>query len=213
MNQSNGILFETKNLCFQDIIQYPDLRIPSDRVNFLVGRSGSGKSTLLRLFNGTLSPGSGSIFYRGTDLEDLNTIALRREVSLISQTVYLFDCSIRENFRQFYEYREEEMPSEATMRKFLDICCIATSLDKDCVTMSGGERQRVYMAVHLSFLPKVLMLDEPTSALDEENSRSVLKNMLEFCREQNISVVIVSHDHNLTDMYGENIINLGEEGI
>jgi len=203
-----NIILETRNLRF-NVINYSDIKIPENRATFIVGKSGTGKSTLLRMFNGTLSPDSGSVFYSGKDISEIDTIALRREVLLISQSVYLFDTSIKENFKQFCGYRDLTPPSDEEMKFFLDLCCAPFSLDSDCTTMSGGERQRIYIAIFLSFSPKVLMLDEPTSALDKQNSISVMENILSFCRKKGITVAAVSHDGSLTDKFAENIISMG----
>ncbi|MDF2539157.1 MAG: transporter related [Herbinix sp.] len=204
------IVLNTKNLSFRETIHYQDIQIQEHKVNFIVGSSGTGKSTLLRLFNATLMPSGGSIYYREKDIADIDTIELRKEVTLISQSVYLFDASIKENFRQFYEFRGLETPSEQVMLDFLNICCITFALDKDCTTMSGGERQRVYIAIFLSFTPRILMLDEPTSALDQENSHNVIQNILKHCKEKGITVIIVSHDSSLTKEFGEQIITIGK---
>jgi putative ABC transport system ATP-binding protein len=201
---------ETKDLSFKGI-RYQDIAIEENRVSFIVGRSGTGKSTLLRLFNGMLTPDTGILTYNGEDIEKIDTIALRREILLISQSVYLFDVSIRENFREFYGYRGMEMPTEKEMTDFLAMCRITFPLDKDTSNMSGGEKQRVYMAIFLSFLPRVVMLDEPTSALDRENGTEVIRNVIGFCREKGITMVIVSHDGSLTETFAENIITI-EEG-
>lgn len=203
-------ILETKDLSFKGI-RYQDISIEEHRVNFIVGRSGTGKSTLLRLFNGMLTPDTGTISYRGEDIEKIDTIALRREILLISQSVYLFDVTIRENFREFYGYRGMEIPTESEMKDFLAMCRITFPLDKDCSNMSGGEKQRVYMAIYLSFLPSVVMLDEPTSALDKENGLEVISNAIDFCRGKGITVIIVSHDGNLTQTFADNIITI-EEG-
>lgn len=203
-----NIILKTKELSFQNMIHYDEIQVPSKKVNFIVGSSGTGKSTLLRLFNGTLSPSSGSIYYEEKDIETIDTIELRKEILLISQSIYLFDGSIEDNFRQFYEYRGLEVPSQDDMKYFLDICCIPFELNKDCTTMSGGERQRVYIAIFLSFQPKIIMLDEPTSALDKENSHNVIRNVLTFCKEKGITVIVVSHDPNLTETFAENMITI-----
>lgn len=205
---SNYIL-ETKDLSFKGI-RYQDIAIEENRVSFIVGRSGTGKSTLLRLFNGMLTPDTGSITYNGEDIGKIDTIALRREILLISQSVYLFDVSIRENFREFYGYRGKEMPTEKQMTDFLAMCRVTFPLDKDTSNMSGGEKQRVYMAIFLSFLPRVVMLDEPTSALDRENGLEVIRNIIAFCREKGVTMVIVSHDGSLTETFAENIITIEE---
>jgi len=206
-----NIVLATKNLSFNEMINYKDIEIIKNKFNFIVGKSGTGKSTLLRLFNGTLSSSSGNIFYLEKDISEIDTIILRKEVSLVSQSVYLFDTSIRENFKQFYEYRDLNIPSEEEMQYFLDICCISFSLDSDCTTMSGGERHRIYIAIFLSLKPKVLMLDEPTSALDKHNSQNVMYNILSYCKKNDITVIAVSHDASITDKFADNVITIGEE--
>lgn len=206
-----NIILETKKLSFNGIINYQDIQIIQNEGNFIVGKSGTGKSTLLRLFNGTLSSSSGSIYYLGNDINEIDTINLRQEILLISQSVYLFDTSIKENFKQFYNYRDLTLPTDEEMQYFLDICCVPLSLNSNCTTMSGGERQRIYIAIFLSLKPKVLMLDEPTSALDKQNSQNVMKNILSYCKVNNITVIVVSHDANITDKFAENIIVIGED--
>jgi len=160
------------------------------------------------LFNGTLSPSDGSIFYNDNDISQMDTITLRKEVLLISQSVYLFDDSIEENFKEFYRYRDMAAPSQEVMKEFLELCCIPFPLDKDCTTMSGGEKQRVYIAIYLSFLPNVIMLDEPTSALDKENSNDVIENVITFAKDKGITVIIVSHDPKITEKFAEEVITI-----
>src|SRR5690554_7870960 len=91
---------------FGGILEYPRMEITSGSTTFIQGASGAGKSTLLKLLNASLSPEEGRIFYQGKDIREMDTIELRKEVILIGQNVYLFDESIRENFRMYYEYRD-----------------------------------------------------------------------------------------------------------
>jgi putative ABC transport system ATP-binding protein len=195
------------------MIHYEDIQILRNKVNFIVGNSGSGKSTLLRLFNQTLSQSSGNILFAGKDIEEMNTIDLRKNIMLISQSVFLFDTTIRENFKLFYEYRGLSILEDANMQEYLAMCNIFFPLDKDCTSMSGGERQRVYIAIFLSFLPKVLMLDEPTSALDKENSKIVISNITEYCQKKEMTAIIVSHDSMITETFAENLITIERRAI
>lgn len=204
-------LFRTKDLVYNDMISYQDIVIEKGKVNFIVGESGAGKSTLLKLFNAFFSPTEGSIFYNGTNIKDIDTLSLRKEVSLVSQEVFLFDSTIRDNFAQFFAYRELPTPTDNEIKKMLEVCRIDFDLEKDCTSMSGGERQRVYTAVFLSFLPKVIMLDEPTSALDEKNSISVVGNIIEFCRENDIEIIIVTHDRAVKENFEGNVIELKKQ--
>lgn len=204
----NNILFSTHNLSFNEILSYPDLEIKRDKVTFITGESGIGKSTLLKLFNQTISHSGGEILYNNKNINLYNSIELRREVSLISQAVFLYDTTIKENFKYFYDFRGETLISDEQMKFYLELCCISFELEKNCTTMSGGERQRIYMAIFLSFMPKVVMLDEPTSALDSKNSNEVIENIINFCKKKEISVIVVSHDNELTQKFAEEIIKI-----
>ena len=201
-------LFATQDLNFNGMIDYEDIQIPMRKVTFLTGESGSGKSTLLKMCNGIITPRSGRIFYRGQDVAHMDTIALRKNVSLVSQEVYLFDGDIRANFETFYHYRRLFCPTEDKIKEILEVCGLYFPLDKDTATMSGGERQRLYLAVFLSFLPETVLLDEPTSALDTATGRMVMSNIIAYCRERKISAVIVSHSKELVQEFSENTVEL-----
>lgn len=203
-------LFRTQDLVFQNMIRYPDLIFPAGCATFLTGPSGCGKSTLLHLMNGTLSPSQGRIFYRGRNVEELDTIALRREVLLARQSAFLFNVSIRENFAEYHRYRGEAAPGEAEMRGWLDTCLADFPLDQNGATLSGGERQRVHLAVCLSFRPKVLLLDEPTSALDAGTGQELMKRLVYYGKENHITIIVVSHDQALTATFAEEIVTLPE---
>lgn len=202
------IILSAKNLSFRNIIKYPDIDIKRGRTVFICGESGCGKSTLLRLLNGTLSADSGEIKYNGETIDSLDTVTLRKEVLLVSQTVFLFDETIKSNFIKFYQYRDLLPPPDEQIKKYLNLCCTQLQLDERCDTMSGGERQRVFIAICLSFLPKVLMLDEPTSALDEKTGRNLLHNIKQFCKENEITLIVVSHDKSLVDAFADEKIML-----
>ena len=167
---------QTRGLAYGQI-RYNDLSIEGGKATFISGPSGSGKSTLLRLFNKTIAPTAGAVLYNGQNMDDIDSITLRREVLLAGQSVFLFDRSVGENFDAYCEARESEPLSAEDKQNFLRLCCANFPLDAPCVHLSGGERQRVFLAICLSFLPKVLMLDEPTSALDAETEALIMEGL------------------------------------
>ncbi len=199
-------LFSARDLWYMNIIRGLNTDIPPHRTTFVIGESGSGKSTLLKLLNQTISPSRGSLSYNGRSLDSYDSIALRREVSLVSQESYLFSGSILDNFRTVYNLRGQSPPNETRIREYLDICLVDFPFAKDTSTMSGGEKQRLYIALFLSLQPKVLLLDEPTSALDEKNGHTVIENVINFCKSRNIDNIIVSHDRSLADKFSQNTI-------
>ena len=206
------ILF-VSNVEFSEMLEYQNIGIPINKTTFICGESGSGKSSLLKMLNGTVSPTRGDIFYNNKNIKNLDMLVLRKEVLLVAQSVYLFDGSIEENFPKFYEFRKQELISNEEMRKFLKVCCVGFELDSKCETMSGGEKQRVFIAICLSFMPKVIMLDEPTSALDETTSNCFFENIKSFSIENNITLVVVSHNRTLMEKYADNIIEIGRRAI
>lgn len=201
-------IISVSQVVFQSMIRYPDIKIAKGKTTFIHGPSGCGKSTLLKLINGTISPDSGKILYNDNNIENIDTIKLRREILLVSQSIYLFADTIEENFNKYYEYRDRTIPSKETIKKFLRICSAEFPLETRCETMSGGERQRVYIAIFLSFMPEVIMLDEPTSALDNTSSDAMMKNIKDFCTNNEMTTVIVSHYLTLAEKYGDYIIAL-----
>ncbi len=201
-------IISASQVVFQSMIRYPNIKIAKGKTTFIHGPSGCGKSTLLKLINGTTSPDSGEIFYKGNNIENIDTIDLRREILLVAQSVFLFTGTIEENFKKYYEYRDRDLPTKETMEKFLKICSAEFPLETRCETMSGGERQRVYIAIFLSFMPDVLMLDEPTSALDNTSSDIMMSNIKNFTKDNEMTTVVVSHYLPLAEKYGDNIIAL-----
>lgn len=105
-------LITTKDLVFNNMIEYPDMTIEKGKMTFIQGASGSGKSTLFRLFNATINPSQGTIYYNKVDISTINALELRRKILLINQQVYLFDGTIADNFRQFHAYRSSTPPTE-----------------------------------------------------------------------------------------------------
>ncbi len=201
-------IISASQVVFQSMIRYPNIKIAKGKTTFIHGPSGCGKSTLLKLINGTTSPDSGEIFYKGNNIENIDTIDLRREILLVAQSVFLFTGTIEENFKKYYEYRDRDLPTKETMEKFLKICSAEFPLETRCETMSGGERQRVYIAIFLSFMPDVLMLDEPTSALDNTSSDVMMSNIKNFTNDNEMTTIVVSHYLTLAEKYGDEIIAL-----
>lgn len=201
-------LLATEHLCFQDFLRYPDIQIEENAVNFISGASGCGKSTLLRLFNGTVSPSTGCVMYHGKDIAQFDKIDLRRAVLLVKQVPFLFQGTISENFMAFHQIHESICPNQFEIDSYLKLCCLPVPPETLCDTMSGGERQRVFLSIALSLTAKVLLLDEPTSALNRELSEEVLYNIIAFAKQNHMSLVVVSHDIELQTTFAEKTIEL-----
>jgi putative ABC transport system ATP-binding protein len=95
------------------------------------------------------------------------------------------------------------------MQACLDACRVPFPLDTPCDTLSGGEKQRVFLAIALSFRPAVFLLDEPTSALDGTTAEALMANLTEYCRNSGVAALVVSHDRHLTEKFAERTVDLG----
>lgn len=192
------------------IKEYDDFTIDKNEVVFVVGKSGSGKSTLLKLINNTLQLKSGRIFYKDENILNIKPVELRRNIIMTSQENFLFDMTIRENFHEFYKLRDLEELTDDEITKFLKITNFDVDLNLNVEKLSGGEKQRVFLAIALSLDPEVLLLDEPTSALDNKTAFDMMKNIVDYCKHNDITLVVVSHARQLVDEFADKIIDLGD---
>lgn len=192
------------------IRQYDDFTINKNEIVFIVGKSGSGKSTLLKLINNTLQMKSGRIFYKDTNILNIKPVELRRNIMMTSQENFLFDMTIKENFHEFYKLRDLENLTDDEIVKFLKIADFDVDVNLDVEKLSGGEKQRVFLAIAFSMKPAVLLLDEPTSALDSNTAFNMMKNIVDYCKHNDITLVVVSHARNLVDEFADKIIDLGD---
>lgn len=204
-------IIQTSQLQFAGIINYPDIDIKEGVLTFLSGPSGSGKTTLFRLFNDTLTPTAGDIYYKGKSVTEYDPIELRRNILLVNQSVFLFEDSIQNNFQRFYEYCNLPIPALSKITSLLDICAIPLDPAKSVTNLSGGERQRVFTAICLSFIPNILLLDEPTSALDEEVAHKFMTNIKNFCKNRGITIIVITHDTNLIHDFNDDIVYLKKD--
>lgn len=163
----------------------------------IVGESGCGKSTLLKLLMRFWSKDEGEIDYNGTDIERINTRDLIGNVTMVSQTTYLFDESIEENLKIAKEDATEEELAEACRQASVhDFVC---SLPDGYATLTGalgdnlsaGEKQRIGLARAFLRGSGLILLDEPTSNVDSINEGMILKSLAEHKKDK--AIILVSH--------------------
>ncbi|MBR5947129.1 MAG: ABC transporter ATP-binding protein [Clostridia bacterium] len=159
----------------------------------LVGFSGSGKTTLLNLLMGTYGDYIGSVKVGGVEMKTADMNSLYESVSLINQSVFLFDDTIRNNITMFSEFPKEAVDS-AIRRAGLENVIAERGEGYLCgengANLSGGERQRISIARALIKNASVLLVDEATSALDNETASLVSNEILNL---SGITGIVVTH--------------------
>lgn len=162
----------------------------------LTGPSGSGKSTFLKILASLITPTSGQLFFRNSDITTLRAEAYRQQVSYCFQTPQLFGQTVYDNLALPWQIRRQKPQRDKLVAALESVNLSGDVLNKPVEQLSGGEKQRVGLLRNLQFMPEVLLLDEVTSALDEENRLSVLSLINRIAAEEKVAVVRISHDVN-----------------
>ena len=172
------------------VLDHVDVAVPEGGgITCLLGPSGAGKSTLLRLCNRLEVPTSGAVRFRGTPLDDLDPLRLRRTVGMVFQRPAVFPGTVRDNLLV-----ADPDADDATMVAVLGRAGLrADFLDRTADALSGGEAQRACLARTLITGPEVLLMDEPTSALDPTATRG-LETLGTELAAAGMPILWVTHD-------------------
>ena len=176
------------------------------------GTSGSGKSTLLNLLGGLDRPTTGDVFFDSQPLGPLTKKQMARyrrfSVGMIFQNFNLIPTmTASENVKlalAFGGMRGVERRERAG--SLLERVGLTGRVDHRPSEMSGGEQQRVAIARALANHPRVLLADEPTGNLDSTRSRELLALLREMVDRDRLTVLLVTHDHELASSYADRII-------
>ncbi|MBQ3510770.1 MAG: ABC transporter ATP-binding protein [Bacilli bacterium] len=218
ISKTKGII-EFKDVTFG----YPNEQITLNKFNLvlepnkkiaIVGKSGQGKSTLFNLITRIFDPIEGQILLDGVNIKDLTEISLRKNISIIRQEPFIFNRTIKENFKLI----DSRIPL-ATIRKYTKMAYLDdyimslpkkydTVLGESGVNLSGGQKQRLSIARTLAKESKVILFDEATSALDNQ-SQEYIKQAIDNLTKSH-TVVIVAH--RLSTIMDADVIHIVDQG-
>lgn len=173
------------------------LHIPAGKTVALVGPSGGGKTTVTRLICRFYDPLAGRVEVGGRDIRTLPLEWLRRNVSLVSQDVFLFSTSLRENIRygdlEASDERVEQAARMANAHEF--ILASQDGYDSEVgehgLKLSGGQRQRISIARAILKNSPILILDEATSSVDVQSEAAIQDAIANVCRGK--TTIIIAH--------------------
>lgn len=182
----------------ENVLQGLDAHFEAGRFTAIAGPNGCGKSTLLRVLAGLLPPAGGEVRLAGRPLGDYSPNALARTVAFLPQSRSVPQLSV-ERFvlhgRFPYlgyprRYREADL---AAARRALEAVGIAPLAHRDMAALSGGERQKAYIALALAQDAKLLLLDEPDTYLDIRHRLQLMRLARTLCAEGR-TVLMVTHE-------------------
>lgn len=202
-------ILEVKNLCKiygkgeTEVKALNNVSFSVDKGEFvaIIGPSGSGKSTLLHILGGVDVPTSGSVIINGEDISKLNETALaifrRRQIGLIYQFYNLIPILTVEENLTLPLRLDGRKPDERQTEYLVKTLGLENRLDHLPNQLSGGQQQRVSIGRALINNPALMLADEPTGNLDSENSKEIVSLLRKFNKEQNQTVIIITHDERI----------------
>jgi ABC-type lipoprotein export system ATPase subunit len=180
-------------------LQGLDLTVEEGELMAIIGNSGSGKSTLLNMIGGLDKPTAGKLFVDGKDLFKLTE---KQMVTYKRETVGFVWQNNARNLIPYLSAKDNielaqslnKKPSSKTPLQLLEMVGLSHRKNNILNQLSGGEQQRVAIAIALSNDPRILLADEPTGSVDTKTSNHILDLFRELNTTLNLTIVIVTHD-------------------
>lgn len=180
----------------RDVLKHASMNFDSTGMHAIVGESGSGKSTVVNLLLGAYHPQQGSILVGNKRLETLSRDAYYSHISVVSYNTYIFNETICQNFMLAKaNVTDEEIYNALKKVNLYDFIIDNGGLDKviteDAANISGGQKQRLALAINLVANKDIYIFDEATSNIDIESEAIIMNNIKEISKEK--SVIVISH--------------------
>lgn len=207
-------MLQTKDLQYtysgSPALHFPDINCEKGEQCLLLGQSGSGKTTLLHLLGGLRKAEKGEVIVAGEDLKKLGAGQLDRfrgqHIGIIfQQSHFVRALTVKENLALAQSLAGRPADSQR-IQQLLERLNIGHKLNSRTDSLSLGEQQRVAIARALVNKPAIILADEPTSALDDQNCEEVIRLLETQAREEQATLLIVTHDGRLKDRFERKIL-------
>lgn len=180
----------------RDVLENVTMTFPRHGMTALVGESGCGKSTVVNLLFGAFRPNTGVVTVGGKKLESLSRASYYSHLAVVSYNTYIFNETVRANFRLAKpQVTDEEICAALEKVNLLTFLQENGGLDKiiteDAANISGGQKQRLALAVSLVADKDIYIFDEATSNIDIESEAVIMENIRELSKTK--SVIVISH--------------------
>lgn len=190
------------------VLDIPALHFKKGKIIGLLGDNGTGKSTLLKIISGIDFEYEGEVYYDGSPLKHMGS-QIRQRIGMVNQQPYLFRRSVYENVEYPLKIRKMlKGERKKIVDQFLADMNLETIKHQRADTLSGGEIQKVALARALAAEPKLLLLDETTANIHEEAVLTIEKQLIEYHKRTNCTIVFVTHNLMQAERFCEECICL-----
>lgn len=208
-------IYKTKNGADVHALDGVSLQFAEKGMVFLLGKSGSGKSTLLNVCGGLDAPTGGEIIVKGRSSKDFSQSDFdsyrNTYVGFIFQEYNILnEFSVEDNIALALELQGKPKDKKAVAELLTQVDLEGYGKRKPN-TLSGGQKQRIAIARALVKSPEIIMADEPTGALDSNTGKQVFETLKKLSKDK--LVIVVSHDREFAEQYGDRIIELKDGKI
>jgi putative ABC transport system ATP-binding protein len=192
--------YKTEN-SLVEVIKGVNLKINSGENIAVVGKSGSGKTSLIMLIAGLEKATSGKIIFEDQDISNYSEDELadlrKRKIGIVFQSFYLIpNYTALENVSLVLEINKIENAQKKSA-ELLEQFGLKDRLNHFPSQLSGGEQQRVAIARSIILSPKLILADEPSGNLDSENSKLIINLLFKYSKQNNSSLILVTHDQSI----------------
>lgn len=198
----------TKIMDNQTILDNLNIEIKDKEITSIIGHSGAGKTTLLRILNGLTPVTEGEILLNNNPIKT-------EDITLVFQNFNLFPhLTVLDNLILALKLKNKKEKDKyiEDARRWLTLLKIADKENQYPNKLSGGEKQRIAIARACMLNPKIICFDEPTSALDP-NLVGEVTNMIKKLKEENLTILIITHDMQFAKRVSDRIITLDKGKI
>lgn len=197
----------------REVLKNVNMVFPKNAMTSIVGESGCGKSTVVNMLLGAYRPQNGTITVGGKEIEKLSREQYYSKIAVVSYNTYIFNESVRQNFRlASRSIKDEEIYTFLEKVNLKDFIKNNGGLDKviteDATNISGGQKQRLALAISLAANKDIYVFDEATSNIDVESEAIIMANIKELSKSK--SVIVISH--RLANVVPSDLIYFMEKG-
>ncbi len=213
-------MLEIRNLNFtygkNPVLREINFSVAAGEFISIIGPNGAGKSTLIKMMDGILKAEQSDILLEGKPISDFSRKELAQRIAYLPQdSKFAFSYTVREvvmmgrfpYLRGVLTYTAEDLQ---IVREMMTLMEIEQFAERRFNELSGGEKQRVLIASALAQQPRIILLDEPTNALDLHHQIAIYHILKKLQKEQNLTIIVVTHDINLAAQYCERITLMGK---